>query len=66
MYSFGKYIYWKGKKTLFITEALKEESIKLQKKSENLEARLFDLEKASVNRICTLGGITLKYMACQQ
>lgn len=32
MYSFGKYIYWKGKKTLFITEALKEESIKLQKK----------------------------------
>ena len=30
-----------------ITDSLKEENIKLQKKSENLEARLFDLVKAS-------------------
>ena len=30
-----------------IIEALKEENIKLQKKCEKLEARLFDLEKAS-------------------
>ena len=46
-----------------IIKALREENIKLHTKCENLEAKLIELQKASIKKASIPGGTTLKLMA---